>query len=76
MTTEEASVDIAAFIAAFFETFKDFKGRSLHLTGESYAVSTYTPMVALSVFYIVLNPGPISPDLWFRDPGLQSRSGF
>lgn len=37
-TTEEAAVDIAAFVAIFFETFSLFKGRGFHMAGESYGV--------------------------------------
>lgn len=37
-TTEEAAVDIAAFVATFFERFDKFKGRGFHLSGESYGV--------------------------------------
>ena len=42
-TTEEASIDIARFMFLFFENFPQFKGRDLHLSGESYGV-----MVTLS----------------------------
>lgn len=38
-TTEEAAVNVHAFISIFFETFSQFKGRRLHLSGESYGVS-------------------------------------
>jgi cathepsin A (carboxypeptidase C) len=37
-TTEEAAVDIAAFISIFFEHFSQFKGRPFHISGESYGV--------------------------------------
>lgn len=37
-TTEEAAKDIAAFIAIFMENFTQFKGRALHMAGESYGV--------------------------------------
>ena len=37
-TTLEAGEDIAAFMAIFFEHFTKFKGRALHLAGESYGV--------------------------------------
>lgn len=37
-TTEEAAKDIAAFIAIFVENFSQFKGRALHMAGESYGV--------------------------------------
>lgn len=39
-TTEDAAKNIHAFLTIFFETFSDFKGRPLHLSGESYGVST------------------------------------
>ncbi|KAA1475352.1 alpha/beta-hydrolase [Dentipellis sp. KUC8613] len=35
-TTEEAVMDIAAFIVLFFEKFPAFTGRALHMAGESY----------------------------------------
>jgi cathepsin A (carboxypeptidase C) len=35
-STEQAAIDIQAFIAIFFATFKEFEGRPLHLSGESY----------------------------------------
>ncbi|KAI0045227.1 serine carboxypeptidase [Auriscalpium vulgare] len=47
-TTEEAADDIAAFIAIFFEHFSSFKGRSLHLAGESYG-GRYIPLFAAAV---------------------------
>ena len=37
-TTEDAARNVHAFIAIFFETFDQFKGRPLHLAGESYGV--------------------------------------
>ena len=37
-TTEEAAVDVAAFVTIFFETFSKFKGRAFHMSGESYGV--------------------------------------
>lgn len=40
-TTQEAANDIAAFMTIFFEHFTKFKGRALHLAGESYGVSAY-----------------------------------
>lgn len=36
-TTEEAAKDFYAFIFLFLEHFEEFKGREVHLTGESYA---------------------------------------
>lgn len=38
-TTEDAAKNVHAFITIFFETFKQFSGRPLHLSGESYGVS-------------------------------------
>lgn len=38
-TTEDAAQNVHAFITIFFEVFKQFEGRSLHLAGESYGVS-------------------------------------
>ncbi|KAK7690231.1 hypothetical protein QCA50_006884 [Cerrena zonata] len=35
-TAEEASKDIAAFIAIFFQHFNEFQGNALHMAGESY----------------------------------------
>ncbi|KAK0434771.1 Alpha/Beta hydrolase protein [Armillaria borealis] len=35
-TTEAAAKNVHAFITIFFETFKQFSGRVLHLSGESY----------------------------------------
>lgn len=38
-TTEDAANNVYAFISIFSETFPQFAGRPLHLSGESYAVS-------------------------------------
>ncbi|KAG5353627.1 hypothetical protein C0989_004308 [Termitomyces sp. Mn162] len=35
-TTEDAAKNVHAFITIFFETFEQFSGRPLHLSGESY----------------------------------------
>jgi len=48
-TTEEAAVDVAAFVATFFERFDKFKGRGFHLSGESYG-GRYLPVYG-SVIY-------------------------
>ncbi|THU77428.1 alpha/beta-hydrolase [Dendrothele bispora CBS 962.96] len=48
-TTEEAAKDIAAFIAIFFEHFTKFKGRALHMAGESYG-GRYIPLFASAVY--------------------------
>lgn len=37
-TTEAAAKNVHAFLTIFFETFDQFKGRRLHLAGESYGV--------------------------------------
>ena len=37
-TTKDAGDDIAVFMSIFFEHFTKFKGRALHLAGESYGV--------------------------------------
>jgi len=39
--TEEAAKNVQAFITIFFETFTQFAGRPLHLSGESYGVRTF-----------------------------------
>ncbi|KAJ7909462.1 Alpha/Beta hydrolase protein [Mycena leptocephala] len=41
--------DIAAFIFVFFEHFSKFKGRSFHMTGESYG-GRYVPVFAAEVY--------------------------
>lgn len=50
-TTEEAALDIAAFVTIFFETFSKFQGREFHMSGESYGVclslSTSAPIMTL-----------------------------
>ncbi|KAJ7723704.1 serine carboxypeptidase [Mycena olivaceomarginata] len=48
-TTEEGANDIAAFIFVFFEHFTKFKGRSFHITGESYG-GRYVPVFAAEVY--------------------------
>ncbi|KAJ7086299.1 Alpha/Beta hydrolase protein [Mycena crocata] len=48
-TTEEAAKDMAAFIFVFFEHFTKFKGRSFHMTGESYG-GRYVPVFAAEVY--------------------------
>jgi carboxypeptidase C (cathepsin A) len=48
-TTEEASQDIAAFVAIFFENFTQFKGRAFHMAGESYG-GRYVPVFAAAVY--------------------------
>ncbi|KAI0367259.1 serine carboxypeptidase [Pilatotrama ljubarskyi] len=48
-TTFEAADDIAAFMAIFFEHFTKFKGRALHLAGESYG-GRYIPVFAATIY--------------------------
>ncbi|KIY47803.1 alpha/beta-hydrolase [Fistulina hepatica ATCC 64428] len=48
-TTEEAAVDIAAFVAIFFAHFSQFQGRPFHMAGESYA-GRYLPEFAAQVY--------------------------
>ncbi|KAL1946614.1 hypothetical protein VTO73DRAFT_14718 [Trametes versicolor] len=48
-TTEDAAKNIHAFLTIFFETFSDFKGRPLHLSGESYG-GRYLPTFASYVY--------------------------
>ncbi|KAI0673817.1 serine carboxypeptidase [Trametes maxima] len=48
-TTAEAAIDIASFVAIFFEHFPQFKGRPFHMSGESYG-GRYIPMFASAVY--------------------------
>ncbi|EIW74525.1 serine carboxypeptidase [Coniophora puteana RWD-64-598 SS2] len=48
-STEEAARDVAAFVAIFFETFKQFRGRAFHMAGESYS-GRYIPLFAAEVY--------------------------
>ncbi|KAJ7099722.1 peptidase S10 serine carboxypeptidase [Mycena epipterygia] len=48
-TTEDASKNVYAFISIFFETFSQFKGRPLHLSGESYG-GRYLPVFASEIY--------------------------
>lgn len=48
-TTEDASKNVHAFITIFFETFKQFSGRPLHLSGESYG-GRYLPVFASEIY--------------------------
>lgn len=47
--TEDAALDIAAFVATFFERFDKFKGRGFHLSGESYA-GRYLPVYGSAIY--------------------------
>ncbi|KAJ7700871.1 serine carboxypeptidase [Mycena rosella] len=48
-TTEEATKDIAVFLAIFFESMDGLKGRALHIAGESYG-GRYVPLFAAEVY--------------------------
>ncbi|KAK0438471.1 serine carboxypeptidase [Armillaria borealis] len=48
-TSEEAAQDVAAFVAIFFSNFDQFKGRSFHMSGESYG-GRYLPLFASAVY--------------------------
>ena len=48
-TTEDAAIDVAAFVSIFFETFSRFQGRGFHLSGESYG-GRYLPVFASAVY--------------------------
>ncbi|KLO15321.1 alpha/beta-hydrolase [Schizopora paradoxa] len=49
VSTEKGAKDVAKFMALFFETFSKFKGRPLHLTGESYA-GRYLPLFGAAIY--------------------------
>ena len=61
-TTEDGAKDIAAFVAIFFEHLSQFKGRSFHMAGESYAVS-YTPLFIICRALTSSFSGPLPPSL-------------
>ncbi|XP_006461495.1 hypothetical protein AGABI2DRAFT_69247 [Agaricus bisporus var. bisporus H97] len=48
-TSEEAAVDIAAFVSIFFDHFTQFEGRGFHMAGESYG-GRYIPLFASAVY--------------------------
>ncbi|OBZ71968.1 Carboxypeptidase Y A [Grifola frondosa] len=48
-TTEDAAKNVHAFLSIFFESFSQFKGRPLHLAGESYG-GRYLPAFASYVY--------------------------
>ncbi|KAK1226689.1 hypothetical protein PQX77_010333 [Marasmius sp. AFHP31] len=48
-TTEDAAKDIHAFVSIFFESFKEFKGRKFHMSGESYG-GRYLPVFAGEIY--------------------------
>ena len=49
-TTEDAAKNVHAFITIFFETFTQFAGRPIHLSGESYGVRILTLMTLGALF--------------------------
>ncbi|KAJ7248638.1 Alpha/Beta hydrolase protein [Mycena haematopus] len=48
-TTEDAAKNVYAFISLFFESFSQFNGRALHLSGESYG-GRYLPVFASEIY--------------------------
>jgi len=60
-TTEEAARNVHAFLTIFFETFRDFSSRPLHLAGESYAVGTPSYEVYLFRMYAMTFLGALPP---------------
>lgn len=48
-TTEDAAKNVYAFIRIFFDTFKEFSGRPIHLSGESYG-GRYLPAFASYIY--------------------------
>lgn len=57
--TLDAAKNVHAFITIFFETFSQFKGRPLHLSGESYGVSCYAFCVFKSIPHYVVQRATI-----------------
>jgi carboxypeptidase C (cathepsin A) len=53
-TTETAAKNVDAFLRIFFENFKQFSGRRLHLAGESYGVCPVSD--ELSTFCLISEP--------------------
>ncbi|KAJ7031597.1 Alpha/Beta hydrolase protein [Mycena alexandri] len=49
-TTEDAAKNVYAFISLFFESFPQFSGRALHLSGESYAQGRYLPVFGSEIY--------------------------
>jgi cathepsin A (carboxypeptidase C) len=47
-STEEAAIDIQAFVSIFFQTFKEFNGRDYYMSGESYG-GRYLPLFASAI---------------------------
>jgi hypothetical protein len=46
-TSEQAAEDIAALFAILSASFSQFRGRPLHLAGESYAVHPHRPFIQI-----------------------------
>lgn len=49
-TTEQAALDVHAFLTIFFDAFTEFQGRPFHLSGESYG-GRYLPVFASEIVY-------------------------
>lgn len=62
-TTEEAARNVHAFLTIFFETFRDFSNRPLHLAGESYAVGTPDCEVCSLCMHAMIFLGALPPCL-------------
>ena len=60
-TTEDAAKNVHAFISIFFETFPEFAGKPIHLSGESYGVSASTSRYQPT--YLLCSEGPLPPRL-------------
>ncbi|KAJ7122666.1 Alpha/Beta hydrolase protein [Mycena crocata] len=48
-TTEEAAIDVAAFVCIFFTHSSEFQGRGFHMAGES-AQGRYLPLFAAAIY--------------------------
>ena len=59
-TTEDAAKNVYAFLTIFFETFSQFKGRTLHLAGESYGVCASVINVSMMQLTTPCFPGALS----------------
>lgn len=60
-TTEEAAIIVQDFIALFFETFTEYKGRPFHISGESYGVRQLLIQCSRSLILVGSNPGRYIP---------------
>ncbi|KAJ6544884.1 Alpha/Beta hydrolase protein [Mycena vulgaris] len=54
--TEDAAKDIAAFVFVFFEHFTKLKGRSFHMTGESYGRTSASIAPTLGISHVLRIP--------------------